>query len=86
LSLYPDTADGLDLIKGFTAVDTSNLPITSEELNELRARLGLGLPTSEKQNVDLYPGNPDLLFVHGISKNFPEWDNTLKQMRKSSLD
>jgi hypothetical protein len=67
MSLYPDTADGLDLMKGYTAVDTSNLPITSEELNGLRARLGLGLPTSEKQNVDLYPGNPDLLFVHGMS-------------------
>lgn len=86
MSLYPDTADGLDLMKGYTAVDTSNLPITSEELNGLRARLGLGLPTSEKQNVDLYPGNPDLLFVHGMSQNFPEWDATLKQMRKSALD
>ena len=86
MSLYPDTADGLDLMKGYTAVDTSNLPITSEELNGLRARLGLGLPTSVKQNVDLYPGNPDLLFVHGIPKNFPEWDATLKQMRKSALD
>jgi hypothetical protein len=86
MSLYPDTADGLDLMKGYTAVDTSNLPITSDELNGLRARLGLGLPSSEKQNVDLYPGNPDLMFVHGISRNFPEWDTTLRQMRKSALD
>lgn len=86
MSLYPETADGLDLMKGFTNVDTSNLPITSEELNGLRARLQLGLPTSDKQNVDLYPGNPDLMFVHGISQNFPEWDVTLKQMRKSALD
>lgn len=86
MSLYPDTADGLDLMKGYQAIDTSNLPITSEELNGLRARLGLGLPTTEKQNVDLYPGNPDLLFVHAVSKNFPEWDTTIKQMRKSALD
>ena len=48
MAMYPDTADGLDLMKGFTAVDTSNLPITSEELNGLRSRLGLGLPSSEK--------------------------------------
>jgi hypothetical protein len=48
MSLYPDTADGLDLMKGFTAVDTSSLPITSDELNNLRSRLGLGIPTSEK--------------------------------------
>jgi hypothetical protein len=34
----------------------------------------------------LYPGNPDLLFVHAVSKNFPEWDTTIKQMRKSALD
>ena len=27
MSLYPDTADGLDLMKGYTAVDTSNLHI-----------------------------------------------------------
>ena len=86
MSLYPDTADGLDLMKGYQAIDTSNLPITSQELNGLRARLGLGLPSTEKQNVDLYPGNPDLLFVHAVSKNFPEWDTTIKQMRKSALD
>lgn len=86
MSLYPDTADGLDLMKGYQAIDTSNLPITSEELNGLRARLGLGLPSTEKQNVDLYPGNPDLLYVHAVSKNFPEWDTTIKQMRKSALD
>ena len=36
MSVYPDTADGLDLMKGYTAVDTSNLPITSEELNGIR--------------------------------------------------
>lgn len=86
MSVYPDTADGLDLMKGFTAVDTTNLPITSEELNDIRSRLGLGLPSKGKQNVDVYPGNPDLLFTHAVSKNFPEWDSTIKQMRKSSLD
>ncbi len=86
MSLYPDTADGLDLMKGYTAVDTKNLPITSEELNSLRSRLGLGLPTAEKQNVDVYPGNPDLLFTHAVSKNFPEWSSTIKNMRKSALD
>ncbi len=86
MSVYPDTADGLDLMKGFTAVDTSNLPITSEELNDIRKRLGLGLPSKGKQNVDVYPGNPDLLFTHAVSKNFPEWDSTIKQMRKASLD
>lgn len=48
MSVYPDSADGLDLMKGFTAVDTSNLPITSDELNDIRLRLGLGLPSSEK--------------------------------------
>ena len=48
MSLYPDTADGLDLMKGYQAIDTSNLPITSQELNGLRARLGLGLPSTEK--------------------------------------
>jgi hypothetical protein len=26
------------------------------------------------------------LFVHAVSKNFPEWDTTIKQMRKSALD
>jgi hypothetical protein len=36
--------------------------------------------------VDVYPGNPDLMFVHAVSKNFPEWSNTIKQMRKSALD
>ncbi len=48
MSVYPDTADGLDLMKGYTTVSTSNLPITSEELNGIRSRLGLGLPTSGK--------------------------------------
>jgi len=86
MSVYPDTADGLDLMKGFTAVDTTNLPITSDELNDIRSRLGLGLPTKGKQNVDVYPGNPDLLFTHAVSKNFPEWDSTIKNMRKSALD
>lgn len=86
MSVYPDSADGLDLMKGFTAVDTSNLPITSDELNDIRLRLGLGLPSSEKQNVDVYPGNPDLIFTHAVSKNFPEWDSVIKAMRKSALD
>ncbi len=29
MKMYEDTADGLDLMKGFTAVDSSNLPVTS---------------------------------------------------------
>lgn len=86
MSVYPDTADGLDFVKGFTQVDTSNLPITTDELNDIRLRLGLGLPSSEKQNVDIYAGNPDLMFTHAVSKNFPEWDSVIKSMRKSALD
>lgn len=86
MKMYEDTADGLDLMKGYTAVDSSNLPVTSQELNGLRSRMKLGLPASDNQNVDVYPGNPDLLFVHSVTKNFPEWGNTIKQMRKSSLD
>ena len=85
LSLYPDTADGLDLMKGFVAIDKSNLPITSDELNGLRSRLGLGVPSADKQNVDVYPGNPDLLFHQGVAKNFPNWKPVLDEMRKSSL-
>lgn len=86
MKMYEDTADGLDLMKGYTAVDSSNLPVTSQELNGLRSRMKLGLPASDNQNVDVYPGNPDLLFVHSVTTNFPEWGNTIKQMRKSSLD
>jgi hypothetical protein len=85
MSLYPETADGIDLMKGFTAVDTSNLPVTSDEMNGLRARLGLGLPNNNKQNVDIYPGNPDLLYTHAVTKNFPEWTNTITQMRSNAL-
>jgi hypothetical protein len=48
MSLYPDTADGLDLVRGYTNIDTSNLPITSSELQDLRSRLGLGLPIADK--------------------------------------
>ncbi len=86
MSLYPDTADGLDLMKGYNQIDTSNLPITTEELKGLRARLGLGLPITDKQNVDLYPGNPDLLYVHAVSKNFPSWSSTLDSIRKQAFN
>ncbi len=86
MAMYPDTADGLDLMKGYAAVDTSNLPITSEELNKLRSRLGLGLPSSNKQNVDVWPGNPDLMFVDAVTKNFPEWDSKLKSMRNAAME
>jgi len=85
MSLYPETADGLDLMKGYVAIDASSLPITSDELNGLRDRLGLGLPTDDKQNVDVYPGNPDLLFTQGVAKNFPNWKPVLDEMRKNSL-
>lgn len=85
MSLYPDTADGIDLMKGYAAVDTSNLPVTSDEMNGLRSRLGLGLPTSDKQNVDIYPGNPDLLFTHAVTQNFPGWSDTIKSMRSNAL-
>lgn len=85
MSLYEGTADGLDLMKGYVAIDAASLPITSDELNGLRQRLGLGLPTDKKQNVDVYPGNPDLLFTQGVAKNFPNWKPVLDEMRKNSL-
>ena len=85
MSLYPDTADGLDLMKGYVAIDPATLPITSDELNGLRDRLGLELPTDDKQNVDVYPGNPDLLFTQGVTRNFPNRKPVLDEMRKNSL-
>jgi len=46
----------------------------------------LGLPSADKNNVDIYPGNPDLMYVHGVPKNFPEWSSTIQQMRRSALN
>lgn len=46
----------------------------------------LGLPSADKNNVDIYPGNPDLMYVHGVPKNFPEWGSTIQQMRRSALN
>ena len=35
--------------------------------------------------MDVYPGNPDLLFHQGVAKNFPNWKPVLDEMRKNSL-
>jgi hypothetical protein len=51
LSLFPETADGMRLMRGFKNMDTSNLPISHEELQNLRLRLGLDLPTENKKDV-----------------------------------
>lgn len=85
MKMYEDTADGMDLMLGFQAID-GNLPITQEELKNLRSRMKLGLPSADKNNVDIYPGNPDLMYVHGVPKNFPEWSSTIQQMRRSALN
>lgn len=48
--------------------------------------MSLGLPTSDKQNIDLYAGNPDLMYVAHVFENFPAWKDTLQNMISSSLN
>ena len=85
MTVYPDTADGADIMLGFTALDASSVPISQDDLQSIRQRLSLGLPTSEKKNIDIYPGNPDLMFVAHVFENFPGWQDSLQQMISSSL-
>lgn len=83
LSMYPETADGISLMRGFWNIDTSNIPVTHDELQALRLRLSLELPHPEKKDVQLFAGNPDLLFVQNIFKNFPTWkDEVLVNQKK----
>lgn len=48
MTLYPETADGMDIMLGYTALDKSTIPISQDDLQKIRQRLSLGLPTDEK--------------------------------------
>ncbi len=48
MTLYPETADGMDIMLGYTALDKSSVPISQDDLQKIRQRLSLGLPTDEK--------------------------------------
>ena len=85
MTTYPDTADGADIMLGFTALDATSMPISQDDLQSIRQRLSLGLPTASKQNIDIYPGNPDLMFIAHVFDNFPAWREQLQQMITSSL-
>ena len=78
MTVYPDTADGADIMLGFTALDASSMPISQDDLQSIRQRLSLGLPTAQKSNIDIYPGNPDLMFVAHVFENFPGWRDSLQ--------
>ena len=51
LSLYPETADGLSFTRGYKNIDTSNIPVTHDDIQNLRLRMNLELPYPTKQEV-----------------------------------
>ena len=86
MSLYPDTSNGMDIMLGYAALDESTLPISPKDLEDFRNKLALGNPVAQSPEVDVYPGNPDLMFVAHIYQNFPGLKENIQLMRGSSLN
>jgi len=66
MALYPETADGLSLMRGYRNINTSNIPVSHEELINVRQRLQIEDPYPGKKDIQIYAGNPDLMFVANI--------------------
>ena len=66
-------------------MNTSNIPVTHEELMNVRQRLNIEDPYPGRKDVQLYPGNPDLLFVANILQNFKSWKEDIDKATKNEL-
>ena len=85
MALYPETADGLSLMRGYRNINTSNIPVTHEELLNVWQRLKIEDPFPTKKEIQIYAGNPDLLFVANILQNFKSWKDDIDKSTKNEL-
>lgn len=85
MALYPESADGLSLMRGYRNMNTSNIPVSHEELMNVRQRLNIEDPYPGKKDVQIYAGNPDLLFVANILQNFKTWKDDIDKATKQEL-
>ena len=57
MGMYPETVEGVDLMSGLTDLDY--IPITNDEVDQVRFDVDGGKPTCGDQRLDYYPGNDD---------------------------
>lgn len=51
VALYPETADGISLSRGYRNMNTSNIPVTHDEIVNVRQRLNVEDPYPQKKEV-----------------------------------
>ena len=51
VALYPETADGISLSRGYRNMNTSNIPVTHDEIVSVRQRLNVEDPFPQKKEV-----------------------------------